>query len=165
MQIEIRLILQFILLLLVQIFVLDNIQFLGFINPMIYVLFILSLPVKFPKWLSLIIAFIMGLIIDIFSNTLGMHAFATVFLAFLRIPLTNLLLSFDDGVNPTPSFKTFGVSNYLKYVAVCVFIHHFVLFSIESFSFSSFIFMLYRIILSSVVTILLILVVQSFKSK
>lgn len=165
MQIEIRLILQFILLLLVQIFVLDNIQFLGFINPMLYVLFILSLPVKFPKWLSLILAFIMGLVIDIFSNTLGMHIFATVFIAFFRIPLTNLLITFDDGVNPAPSFKTFGVSKYVRYVVICVLLHHFVLFMIESFSFTSLIYTLYRIILSSVTTIILILIVQSFKSK
>jgi rod shape-determining protein MreD len=165
MQFEFLLILRFILLVIVQIFVLDNIQFMGFINPMIYVLFILSLPVKFPKWLSLLLAFAMGFIIDIFSNTLGLHTFATVFLAFVRVPIMNLLTAFDEGVNPIPSYRTFGVSNYVKYIVFCVLIHHFVLFMIESFSFASFAFTLLRIILSSVVTILLIFIIQSFKSK
>ena len=76
-------ILRFIFLILIQVFLLDNIQFMGYINPMIYVLFILLLPVRFPRWALLISAFAMGLIIDVFSNTAGMHTFALVFAAFL----------------------------------------------------------------------------------
>lgn len=165
MQLVFQIIIRFIVLALIQIFVLDNIQFLGYINPMIYVLFILSLPVRFPKWLSLLLAFLMGLIIDIFSNTLGMHTFATVFLAFVRIPVTNLIVRFDEGVNPVPSFKTFGVNNYVKYVVICVLLHHFTLFFIESFSLAGFLFTLIKILASSAVTILFILLIQTFKSK
>ena len=75
---------RFILLVLFQVLVLNNIQFLGYINPYLYILFILSLPVQMPRWFLLVLAFILGLSIDIFSNTLGMHAFATVFVAFFR---------------------------------------------------------------------------------
>ncbi len=83
-------ILSFVLLVLFQVLALNNIQFLGFINPYIYILFIIALPVKTPRWLSLILAFILGLTLDIFSNTLGMHAFATVLIAFLRNGIINL---------------------------------------------------------------------------
>ncbi|VBB47044.1 Rod shape-determining protein MreD [uncultured Paludibacter sp.] len=165
MPLAFQIIIRFIVLVFLQIFVLDNIQFLGYINPMIYVLFVLSLPVRFPKWISFLLAFFLGLIIDMFSNTLGMHTFATVFLAFVRTPVINVLTSFDEGVNPVPSYKTFGVNNYVKYVVICVLLHHFTLFMIETFSFTSFTFTFLKILMSSVVTILLILLVQTFKSK
>ena len=71
----------FIVLILLQVLVLNNVQFLGFLNPYIYILFILSLPVKFPRWITLILGFVLGLIIDVFSNTIGTHAFATVLIA------------------------------------------------------------------------------------
>lgn len=156
---------QFIFLMLLQIFVLDNIQFLGFINPMVYILLILSLPIKFPNWISLIIAFFIGFILDIFFDTLGMHTFATVFLAFIRVPIANLLISIDEGVNPIPSFKTFGVGKYVKYLILCTLTHHLILFILESFSFVGILFLLYKLVLSSAISILLILTIQSFKTK
>ena len=165
MAVALQNILRFIFLILLQVFILDNIQFMGYINPMIYVLFILSLPVRFPKWALLILAFIMGLIIDVFSNTAGMHSFALVFAAFLRTPVINIFTSLDEGSNPTPSFHTFGVSAYVKYVVILVLIHHFILFFIESFSFLHLTLLIPKIIFSSTVTILLILGLQSFKSK
>ncbi|HNX12344.1 MAG TPA: rod shape-determining protein MreD [Paludibacteraceae bacterium] len=165
MAVALQNILRFIFLILLQVFILDNIQFMGYINPMIYVLFILSLPVRFPKWALLILAFIMGLIIDVFSNTAGMHSFALVFAAFLRTPVINIFTSIDEGSNPTPSFHTFGVSAYVKYVVILVLIHHFILFFIESFSFLHLTLLIPKIIISSTVTILLILGLQSFKSK
>lgn len=165
MAVALQNILRFIFLILLQVFILDNIQFMGYINPMIYVLFILSLPVRFPKWALLILAFIMGLIIDVFSNTAGMHSFALVFAAFLRTPVINIFTSLDEGSNPTPSFHTFGVSAYVKYVVILVLIHHFILFFIESFSFLHLTLLIPKIIISSTVTILLILGLQSFKSK
>ena len=83
------------LLVLIQVLALNNIQFLGFLNPYIYILFILSLPVKLPNWITLLLAFVLGLTIDAFSNTMGMHAFATVLVAFLRGGIINLFISID----------------------------------------------------------------------
>ena len=158
-------ILRFIFLILIQVFLLDNIQFMGYINPMIYVLFILLLPVRFPRWALLISAFAMGLIIDIFSNTAGMHAFALVFAAFLRAPVINIFTSIDEGSNPTPSFHTFGVSPFIKYVITIVLLHHITLFLLESFSFLNLSLIIPKILISSAITILLVLAIQSFKSK
>ncbi len=160
-----QLIIRFIALVAVQVFVLDNIHFLGYINPMIYVLFVLSLPIRFPKWLSLLLAFALGLIIDVFSNTLGMHTFATVLLAFARYPVINLFTAFDESSNPAPTFRTFGVWTYVKYIAVCVFLHHFTLFTIEAFSFIGFWHLVLKMLLSVVVTSSLIFIIQSFKTK
>jgi rod shape-determining protein MreD len=156
---------RFVLLVLFQVLVLNNIQFLGYINPYLYILFILALPVQLPRWFLLILAFVLGLTIDAFSNTIGMHAFATVFVAFFREGIIKLFTNIEEGNNPTPSFHTFGVSAYIKYVVLMVIIHHTTLFILEAFSFSNFWIMLAKIILSSFVTILLILGIQSIKTK
>lgn len=156
---------RFILLVLIQVLVLNNIQFLGYINPYLYILFILALPVQMPRWLTLILAFILGLTIDIFSNTPGTHAFATVLIAFLRNGIIKLFTSIEEGNSPTPSFYTFGVSAYIKYVVLLVFIHHTTLFVLEAFSFANLWILLAKIILSSLVTLLLIFGIQSLSKK
>ena len=156
---------RFILLVLFQVLVLNNIQFLGYINPYLYILFILALPYQIPRWFLLLLAFILGISIDIFSDTLGMHAFATVFVAFFRNGIIKLFTNIEEGNNPTPSFYTFGVSAYVKYVIVMVLIHHSTLFILEAFSFTHFWILLTKILLSSFITILLIFGIQSIKTK
>lgn len=156
---------RFILLVLFQVLVLNNIQFLGYINPYLYILFILALPVQMPRWFLLILAFTLGLTIDVFSNTIGMHAFATVFVAFFREGIIKLFTNIEEGNNPTPSFYTFGVSAYVKYVIVIVLIHHAMLFMLEAFSFAHVGIMFAKIALSSLVTVMLILGIQSIKTK
>ena len=165
MPIVLQNIIRFILLVLFQVLVLNNIQFLGYINPNLYILFILALPVRTPRWFSLILAFALGLSIDAFSNTMGLHAFATVFIAFIRNGIIKLFTSIEEGNNPTPSFYTFGVSEYIKYVVFLVFVHHTILFYLEAFSFVHFWIVLAKIVFSSILTILLILGIQSIKTK
>jgi len=154
---------RFILLVLVQVLVLNNIQFIGFINPYIYVLFILSLPYRTPRWFQLLLAFATGLIIDAFSNTPGMHTASIVFIAFLRNPVIRIFTSIDEGNNPTPSFHTFGVSAYIKYVVTLVLFHHTILFLLESFSFVNIWLTFIKIILSSATTLFIIFGIQSLK--
>lgn len=165
MQLVLVNIIRFVLLILIQVFLLDNIQFLGYVTPMIYILFILSLPVRFHKGALLILAFGMGLIVDMFNNTMGLHAFASVLMAFLRAPVIRMFVSIDEGANPSPSFRSIGVNSYIKYVIALVLAHHFVLFLMESFSFFNLSLLVPKILISSVVTILLIFGVQSLKSK
>jgi len=158
-------IIRFVLLMIVQIFVLNNIQLSGYINPYIYILFILSLPYRTPQWLTLILAFVTGLVVDIFLNTMGTHAFATVLMAFTRNGIINMITDFEKDENPTPSFYTFGVGVYIRYVVLLVFIHHTALFFLEAFSLAHFGIIIEKILFSSVVSILLILGIQSLKKK
>jgi len=152
---------RFILLMLIQVLVLNNVQFLGFINPYIYVLFIISLPVKTPRWFSLILAFALGITMDIFTNTLGLHAFACVLVAFLRNPLIKIFALNEDNIDFTPSFSTFRTkADYVKYVFIIVLIHHFTLYYMEVFSFVNFWTTAYRALISSLITISIILGIQ-----
>lgn len=165
MQLFLSNIARFIFLILIQVFVLDNIQFLGYVTPMVYILFILLLPVRFNRNAELLLAFALGIIIDMFNNTMGLHAFATVFMSFFRAPVIRLFVSLDEGTNPSPSFRSIGVSAYVKYVVTLVFIHHTTLFLIESFSFFNLALLVTKILISSVVTILIIFAIMSLRSK
>ena len=158
-------IIRFIVLILIQVLVMNNIQFLGFINPYIYVLFIISLPVKTPHWLSLVLAFILGITVDIFTNTLGLHAFACVLIAFLRNPLIKIFAPNEDNINFTPSFNTFRTADYMKYVFILVLVHHFTLYYMEIFSFANFWITAYRASISSLITISIILGVRLLGKK
>lgn len=155
----------FLALVLIQVLILNNIQFLGFINPYIYVLFILSLPARTPRWLVVLLGFFLGISIDTFSNTLGMHAAATVLIAYLRSFIINIFTSIDEGNNPIPSFHSFGVGAYVKYAMVLVILHHSVLFLLESFTITNFTLVIYKSILSSIVTLMIVLGVKSFNRK
>ncbi len=165
MNVVIQNIIRFFVLILVQVFVLNNIRFLGYINPYIYILFIFALPVRLPKGFSLILAFILGVIIDSFTNTLGMHTFATVLIAFLRNPVIKLFASVEEGVNPIPSFADFGVAAYVKYVISLVFIHHTAFFFLEVFSSIGIWQTLIRIVLNTIVTSIIILGVGLLNKK
>jgi rod shape-determining protein MreD len=158
-------IIRFVVLILVQVLVLNHIQFLGFINPYIYILFILSQPAKQATWLTLLLAFAMGLVVDTFSNTPGMHSFALVFVAFARKGIIKLFATIDDNFNPVPSFHSFGAAAYIKYIVVAVFIHHALLFFLESFSLDYFWIVSLKTILSSLVTIILILGIKITEKK
>lgn len=155
------LLLRYVILVGVQVTILNNIQLSGYINPYLYVLFILLLPVKFPKIPALLIAFVIGLTIDIFTNTIGIHAGASVFMAYTR-PFVLKLFSPRDGydTDASPNIKDLGLQWWIAYSTVLVFIHHFALFYLEAFRFSDFFNTFSRVLLSSVATLILILITQ-----
>ena len=96
---------------------------------------------------------------------MGMHAFATVLIGFLRPYVIQLFIRIEEGGNPTPTFYTFGVGVYVKYVVVLVLIHHFTLFFIEAFSFQHILIVFTKAFFSSVISILIILGIRSIKTK
>jgi len=157
---------RFVLLVLVQVLILNNIHISGYINPYLYVLFILLLPFETPKWLLIILAFILGLTVDYFSDTMGMHSSATVFMAYFRPYVLGIVMprdTYEAGTLPQMSY--FGFTWSLRYGAILIFIHHFVLFFIEVFSFSGLFHTLLRIIISTIFTLFLVLICQVFMNK
>ena len=73
---------------LLQVLVLNQILFSAYINPYLYILLIISLPYKTPKWFLLVYAFLLGFFIDVFSSSIGFHSTASVLVAFAK-PLIN----------------------------------------------------------------------------
>ena len=152
---------RFVLLVFLQIFVLNNIQFSGFLNPYLYIVFILLLPFEISGALMLILAFLMGFTIDIASHTLGYHTAATVFMAYLRIHLLRLIAPHDDyehGMSPT--IASLGITWFIKYSVILTLSHHLVLFWIEAFRFDDLLSASIRALASCIFTLLLIFIYQ-----
>lgn len=157
----IRNIIRLIFLVLFQITILNYIQLGGYINPYLYVLFILLLPFETPKWLLLISAFILGISVDMFSDTTGIHTAACVFMAFCRPGVTNLVssrLDYELGIQPT--IRDLGFKWFFSYSFILVIAHHFLLFFLEVFSLSEFFHTLFRALLSVIFTMMLIVLSQ-----
>lgn len=150
-----------VILVLIQVLLLNHIQISGFINPYLYILFILILPFNTPKYLLLILGFLLGLNIDIFSNTIGIHAAATTFIAFIRPTVIRLISSRDVlELNIAPRISELGLSWFLRYTVFMVLIHHLFLFYVEVFTLHGFFYTLLRALLSSVFTIILVILSQ-----
>ncbi len=158
-----RNIIRFVVLILVQILVLDNIQISGHIVPYCYILFIFLMPFETPNWLLLLTAFALGLSVDLFNQTPGMHAAATVFMAFLR-PYVLRMSAPRDGyeTGSFPRLYYFGFQWFLRYTVILVLAHHFVLFYTEVFRFTEFFSTLLRVLLSSLFSVILIMLSQYF---
>ena len=154
-------IVRFILLIPLQVLVLDNINLGGYVNPFLYVLFILMLPFEIAGWAMLFLAFLMGLAIDLFSGTPGMHAAAATLMAFLRpVVIKSVGVSRDLEPGLEPSISAMGFSWFFIYSLILVFIHHFALFLIEVFKFQGIFNVLLRTLYSTAFTMLLVILSQ-----
>ena len=152
--------LMFVSLVLIQVLILNQVQFSGFFNPYVYILFIILLPLSTPRYAILILGFLLGLIIDIFSNSLGIHSAATVFIAYIRPLVIRVISNREDDKNDYPGLQQNKPTWFIKYVAIMVIIHHLILFYLEVYTFANFFNTLYRVVLSSLFSIIVIVLSQ-----
>jgi hypothetical protein len=150
----------FFLLVLVQVLIFNQVQFSGFFNPYVYLLFIILLPLSTPRYAVLILAFLLGLIIDIFSNSLGVHSAATVFAAYVRPLVIRIISNREDDRSDYPGLNQNKLLWFINYVLIMVLLHHTVLFYLEVYTFANFLNTLYRVILSSLFSIIIIVLSQ-----
>ncbi len=150
----------FVVLALLQVLLFNQVNLSGFLNPYIYVLFILLLPLSMAPYQVLLLSFLMGIVIDWFSNSLGLHASAAVVLGFFRLPVVHLITTREAEQVEYPGLKQTGMNWFLLYVTILVFIHHFFLFSVEVFTFESFHRTILRGLASSAFTVGVIYVSQ-----
>lgn len=157
---------RFILLFALQILIFNNIPIFGYSIPYVYVIFILLLPFEINKVFLLILGFISGIIIDFSTNSPGVHASATLTLAFAR-PYILAKLSPRQGydINSSPIIADYGFKWFMQYALICVFIHHFILFFNLSFTFDDSLFLTFRAIINIFITMLLIVLSQYFVYK
>lgn len=144
----------------VQILFMNNIQFSGYVNPYFYILFILLLPINTPGYLLLLLGFLQGLTIDIFGNTPGIHASATVFAAFMRPFIINVSNVDETDKMIIPSIMNLGFAWFFKYAGVLIVLHHVFLFFVEMFSFTNFFDTLLRSVLSALFTFIFVVISQ-----
>ncbi|AEH01368.1 rod shape-determining protein MreD [Lacinutrix sp. 5H-3-7-4] len=155
---------RFILLLLLQVLVLSHVNFMGYINPYLYILFIALYPIKNNRMLFILISFLLGLFIDMFLDSGGMHAAAAVTIAFIR----PAALKFSFGAiyeHQAVKFSNTDFGQRLSYFTILTIIHHFVLFLLDFFNFSKIILILKNTLYSSIFTIILCVLVTIIFSR
>jgi rod shape-determining protein MreD len=160
MRIWIKYPLMFAVMVLLQVLLLNQIHLGGFLNPYIYILFIFLLPISMPRYQVLLLSFLIGITIDWFSNTLGLHAASALLIGFLRSPVMKLITIREIEQSDYPGMKQTGIKWFITYVSVLVVMHHMFLFYLEVFSFDNFFRTLLRTLLSSVFTIIIIVLSQ-----
>jgi hypothetical protein len=154
-------IVRFVGLILIQVLVMNRINFYGFLNPYIYILFILLLPFETPGWLLLILSFGTGLTVDIFSGTLGLHAASTVFLGFMRPAIIKFVGEKPEyDITTQPKLEQMGLKWFMAYAIVMTFSHHLFLNFVDVFSFTEFWQTLLRVIISTLATFLFIMLFE-----
>ena len=155
----------FIGLLLVQVLLLNKIYLFGLATPFIYIYLILVLDKDIETNTLMLIAFSLGLLVDIFCNTPGVNAGASVLLAFTRKRLLRLFGPREEYDNYDPSTRTMGVWSFFRYAFTATLLHHSILFVLESFSFAHIGHLLLRILCSTVLTVLLVISLEFIRHR
>jgi rod shape-determining protein MreD len=152
---------RFVIVLLIQVLVINNITLGSYVYPAFYVYFILLLPFESKGWVLLITAFLMGLGVDFFSNSPGLNASAAVFMAFCRPLIIHMLKTkkeYEPGL--VPGIRDTGFGWFFTYSLLLILLHHSFLFFVEAFSFENIRQTFYRILFSSGATLGLVLLAQ-----
>ena len=145
----------FLSLLFLQVFVFNNILFLGYINPYLYIAFVIFYPLKKERYLFLFLSFLLGISIDFFSDSGGINAFSLLFIAYIRLFLVRVIFKKTEqdyllfNLNQEPFGKVFN------YVIILILVHHFILFSLANFSTQNFLSVLTNTLYSSIFTSIL----------
>lgn len=163
----VRHIIHFVFLVLLQALVIDHVDLAhGWVVPYLYVLFIISLPFGTPPWATLLLGFALGMAMDFFSSTPGMHASACTVMAYGRIWMLRVLEPRDGyDAGKRPLVQHMGISWYMIFAGVLVLLHHLWLFFVEVYWFNDFFPTLLRALMSAAATLLLCLLAQALTAR
>lgn len=146
---------RFVGLLLFQVVILNHLNLFGFLNPYIYIVWVFLFPIRKNKSLFLIASFLFGLSIDFFSDSGGIHAAATLFIAFIRLPILKFVLRKSDFDYLLFNIRAISFGKAFLYISILTIIHHFIVFSLEYFSFNAFTIIISNTFLTSLFTIVI----------
>ncbi|HBL80528.1 hypothetical protein [Aequorivita vladivostokensis] len=148
-------IVRFVVLVFLQVLLLNNVNLAGYINPYLYILFIILYPLDGNKGLLIFLSFLLGLSIDIFEDSGGVHAAACAFIAYIR----PVVLKYSFGVSyeyNSVKIRKADPMERLTYIASLVLMHHFVMFSLEIFSFKHILLLLKSTLFAGIFTIIVV---------
>ena len=170
MSTPIKFIVNFIIILSVQVFILNDIVIKSSISvmgipafiPIIYPLIILLLPVNTPPWLSMLLGFATGICVDMFSNTPGINAASCVLLAYIRPYILTLFFqqSIKELGGTTPTLFQMGLRSFVLYIIISLLFHHFVFYLLQIWSMNSILLIFFKTIISCLLSLILIILSQ-----
>ena len=145
----------FFFLIFLQVLILNNIKLFDHINPYLYISFIFIYPFKKNRFPILTLSFLLGLFVDFFSNSGGIHALASLFIAFIRIYFFKIIFQKNEDDFDFFSLKEEAFGKVFNFTVILTLTHHFLLFSLTNFSFNNFTNTITNTLLSSVFTLTL----------
>jgi rod shape-determining protein MreD len=148
-------ILFFLFLLFLQVLVLNNINFLGYINPYIYIAFVFLYPLKENRFSFLFFSFMLGLFVDFFSDSGGIHAFSTLFIAYIRLFFIKVYFRKLPVDYPFFTLKSESFGKVFNYIVTLTIIHHLIYFSFANFSFQNLSMVFLNTLYASIFTLIL----------
>ena len=124
---------------------------------MMYILFLINLPARIPRWAEMIIGFMVGMMMDVWHASLGIHIAACVALTFVRPLLLNNTVQDVERIKDNLSSQNIGRAEYIKCAVLLTVLHHFIVFSLETWNIQFWWMVLLQTLISSVMTLVIIL--------
>jgi rod shape-determining protein MreD len=143
-----------------QVILFDRIQIQGWGYPMVYILLLLNLPIQIPRWAEMIIGMLVGLVIDVCNNSLGVHMAACVAISFARPILLKKSVQDIERIKGEIHSHSIGLAEYIKCAIILVVLHHLAVFALEAWSMQNWWLVLLHTLFSSVLTIIILVVYE-----
>ena len=156
---------RYILVMVLQVLLFDQLQLWGACHPYIYILCLLMLPITLPHSADMLIGAAAGLLMDVFCNSLGIHMAACILLMYARRYLLGGIVNDRERLNEQINLHALGLEALLKYVVLLVIMHHFVVFALAAWSLAHIGFVLLETLVSSLITILFIIAYNALNDK
>jgi len=156
---------RYIVVMILQLFLFDQLQLWGVCHPSVYLLCLLMMPITLRPSVDILIGAVAGLTMDIFSNSLGIHMASCVLIMFLRRYLLGFIVNDRDRLNEQISLRAIGLVAMMEYVAILVVLHHLIIFSLSAWSWSHLGFVLLETFVSSIITFLVIIGYNALRYK
>ncbi|MFI3331487.1 MAG: rod shape-determining protein MreD [Rikenellaceae bacterium] len=151
----------FIIVSLLQFFVFSNLSLGVYVNPMLYLGFIILLPIELSAFWTLMLSLVMGFSMDYMLMGFGLNTIACLFTGFIRPFVLRLIIARDETLESgIPTTRKLGRDKFLKYSSIIITLHCLIFFSLEAPNFTYFHFTLLRILTNSLLSILLIYFTQ-----
>jgi rod shape-determining protein MreD len=148
---------RYIIIMLLQVLLFDQLQLWGACHPYIYILCLLMMPITLPHSMDMLLGAAAGIVMDVFCNSLGVHTAACILLMFIRPYLIGFIVNDKDRLNEQISLRAIGMEALVKYVVILVLIHHLMVFSLAAWSWTHMSFVLLETFVSGIITIAIII--------
>ena len=158
-------VIMFVVLLLVQVLILNNIHLFQVATPLLYLFFVITFRRGMAKWMILSYSFVLGLLLDVFTNTPGLAAGTLTLIAVIQPYLLEVLTPRDSAENMRVSIATMGFGKFATFSAILVGIYCVVFFALEAFNFFEWQMWLLRAVSSALLTLLFVLAIENVRAK
>lgn len=148
---------RYIIVMLLQVLLFDQLQLWGACHPYIYILCLLMMPINMPSIVEMLLGAGVGLVMDVFCNSLGVHMAACILIMFIRPYLIGTIVNDKDRLTEQISLRVIGMEALIRYVVTLVLIHHLMVFLLAAWSWQHIGFVLLETVVSSCITIVVII--------